>query len=1520
MTEASTGQQGDGGGGRGAGGRGGGKGNKSRGGRGGGGGGGRGGRGKKNNEKKEANKVNNKDETNKDNKSGNPKANAKNKGGDAPKNAPKAKNDNNNNNNNNNKGGDANKNNNRNRRRNNQNKGNKKGGDKKQKEPAAPKITKEEEERIEQERLRKIEEEAERKRLEEEEKAKQVRLEIRQQAEKELNERFIEAMDYLKAVAETSEARKANRNAMSAEDLAASRKEFEASKKSLKSDLKKCTAFVKKIKTGGAWSMTPDALVKDASSLNLSRYVEEVIAAVLEAKLKLTDIPVVLVLCKSMNLRYSTFLPALVTGLWSVVHGKPTDNETSKLRRVYVRLLTELLLNGLTTETKPLMKLIAEASGGKDGSYNVTDASMVVAFVKAAGFEILGTRPTSIQKYSKVIEDELLKHEENKEENAQEEDESNLPVLVSDKQAADGKTLMENLNELIMERAVSSEISNKFLGHCKGAFEFLSKSLVQTDTKLQKMEKRCEQDRLLAGSLTEAREKGLQDARKLRESLERSVEAMSDIMDLPLPQLEKEAEEETEGGTGVEVWTKDGSDEDGTDFGPFDDEETRAFYCDVPDFLTTVPPALLGLTQEDIDKRKALNEVKFGAGFGPDNDSEGDAATDVVAPSSEAELEAVENGEDIEPGDDNEETKEENKDAPHYKLMVLLEQELPECSRREQIDEISEKFCTNHGSSKNARKRLSKTLFHVPRARLDLLPYYSRMAATLGRVWKDIGDVLLVDLEQQFHGQAKFKKNQNIESRMRTARYIGELTIFRMAPPIVALRCLRRCMDDFTGGNVDVACCLLESCGRYLYRLPHTNKKLNNIMETMLRLSKAKRLEERSLALIKTAMYTVKPPASGAKKEVKQYPPLEGYLRHILMENLQPTESSISFVSKQLLRFPWADPSMQCGALICKIMLKTCRNGRYKAIEAVANVAAKLRRQKPEVCIRLLDDVVEDLQWSIEHPAFKDQQRTLTVARLLGELYVASLASGQLIFQQLYRFINFGHEIPDALREASEKTATSLEYPEESLPMLNAASGVSGAILEDEEMDQDDLEAKEEEKEEVPPVAVSVHFKHDPRVFSILDPPNSVFRVKLVCVLLEVVSRKMLVTKNNIPKIEAFLAAFQRYLFTKTTLPTEVEFALLDTFDVIDSKWREVMKDQKRKNSGDADNSQGFRRYRTWLEAHNATIANEEAEAAMDRRAHMRLEALAGNSADAAEVSASDLLNEEDDLDDDEDYDSDAMSVDSKDSDDESISVEEKSNFEDRSHDNEESSDDDEDSDDDSDESDDEDSEEEFDEDAYMRQLEEEAFEAELRRLTMDALEKGKSTSRGGKVSDSMVSGSQFIKKKQPDTEASPMPSFALGGMEGISFNLLKKGNKGKMEAKQFLVPKDTNLAAVATKQDDEAARERDMIKARVLQYEAESAISEGNVYLEQEKLQVIRNRPLSMEEIDKNFGTTGGNLVTAPNKKASPAPGSQTGGRGGRGYSYLGRGGGPFGRGGGNSFGRLGGRGRGRSSGRGLV
>jgi len=328
-------------------------------------------------------------------------------------------------------------------------------------------------------------------------------------------------------------------------------------------------------------------------------------------------------------------------------------------------------------------------------------------------------------------------------------------------------------------------------------------------------------------------------------------------------------------------------------------------------------------------------------------------------------------------------------------------------------------------------------------------------------------------------------------------------------------------------------------------------------------------------------------------------------------------------------------------------------------------------------------------------------------------------------------------------------------------------------------------------------------------------------------------------------------------------------------------------------------NEQGFPRYLTWLEAHNATVANEEAEADLEGRTRSRLEALAGKAEEG--TIDGDLLHEEESLDDyDEESINDPLSLSAKESyaderelymeseDETDEDEDEGGDEEDEDSHTEMSEDDSEESENENDSDDDECSEEEFDQQAYIQQLEDDAFEREFRRVQMEALERGKSVARGagGKVADSMPSGSQFIKKKPADPAkaagASSGQIMALGGKEGISFQLLKKGNRGKVEAKELIVPSDTNLAKVATKQDDAAARERDVIKARVLQYSEEASYTGGNVYLEPEKLQVIRNRPLSMEEIDRNFGTTGGNLRSTSDKPRPQPPAG--GGRGGRG------------------------------------
>jgi len=833
-----------------------------------------------------------------------------------------------------------------------------------------------------------------------------------------------------------------------------------------------------------------------------------------------------------------------------------------------------------------------------------------------------------------------------------------------------------------------------------------------------------------------------------------------------------------------------------------------------------------------VEKQREKNKRQYGE----DEESEivemsGEVEDTLPMVEEEAEEDENEDGEEEATEEiKGENTDEENKDTPHYKLMVLLEQELPEASRREKIDEIADRFCANHGSNKKSRKRLYETFFLVPRARLDLLPYYSRFAAIMDRVYSD--STLVTELEQQFHGQARFKKNQNIESRLRTARYIGELTKFRVAPPIVALRGIKRCLEDFSGYNIDVACCLLESCGRYLFRTKHTHKKIAELMDTMMRLKKARNLDERSIAMINSAFFMVNPPPQ-SNRPVKEVPPLEAYLRYLLASTLEADDKSVSFVSKQIQRLPWSDPSIDCGGLVCKFMLKACRKGRYKTTKAVASLVANLKRSKPEVPSRLIDAILEDIDWFLENPNFRDNQRTIVCARLFGELYCSGVLPSSIIFEQIDHILNFQHDIPDALRDASQNE------------MFAPRGKVSQTILEDEELEEDD---EDDEKENIEPAAVPVSrfSKYDPRVPCETDPPMAVFRIKLVCTILDAISSQ--VTVSNKSKVDLALASLQRYLFTKTSLPSDVEFSVLDLFDTLDSQLKKGPSSKKKSQAA-------FHRHTTWLEAHNYVVAAERARYIDDARTKTRLLAQAGimGTENSSGEMDGDLL--DDDMGSVEMSDDDEGSSDGE-SDDESVGDSVDSS--DKEADAEGGSDNDSESGNESEESDDED---DFDHAAYMRQLQDEAFESELRKMTNEALEKGKVTARtgaGGKVSSQMPAAPQFITKKTTAEEhvaAENNMAVPFGGGEGMSFKLLKRGNKGKMEEKKLVVPKSTNLARVATKIDDEAAKEHDLLKAKVLQYEADSADAGGNVYLDETKLEKNRNRKLTMETLDKNFG-----------------------------------------------------------------
>ena len=509
-----------------------------------------------------------------------------------------------------------------------------------QKQPTPEELQKQEEARKQREREL---EEQQRK----QEEARQAVL--RRKHMQERLEKLTEAKEILQTFVDTAQRHAECRSQLQAETLIKSRKDFQANKKALKTDLKKCTAFVKKVKTGAIWSLKQSDISKEIATLNLSRYVEEVASAVLEGKPKVADIPMITTLCCAMHQRYPDFLTTLLPVLWDGVQSRDVD--ATKSRRLYLRILTEFCTSGLLTETKPLVKLIAEATGApssNNSSYNVQDGNLVVAFGKAAGFEIFRVEPTSVRSASELVRQEKEALESPEEGNGtNEDDDTSLATLYADlrKTTDRGLVLAGQANEVLQYRAVDPSVADLLTDHCVGAFDFLTTSLLQTHAKLQKLEKRCEQDRLLSGTLPEAREKGLEDARKLKENLQKSVEALADVLAKPVPHLEIAEDDADEvAGLGVEVWTKE---DGGDDFGPFDDEETRAFYCDIPDLLTTRPPVLLGLTEKQVETRKQENAKKYGDDF---ETALGDDTPEVV-PATEEELDAEEtNKEDPDEG------------------------------------------------------------------------------------------------------------------------------------------------------------------------------------------------------------------------------------------------------------------------------------------------------------------------------------------------------------------------------------------------------------------------------------------------------------------------------------------------------------------------------------------------------------------------------------------------------------------------------------------------------------------------------------------------------------------------------------------------------------------------------------------------------------------------------------------------------------------------------------------------------
>ena len=781
----------------------------------------------------------------------------------------------------------------------------------------------------------------------------------------------------------------------------------------LKSDLKKTTAFVKKIR-----ALTPESLqqcIRDIETLNLTLYISEIIAALLESKFKVNEVPGIVKLCSHLHLRYEDFTGPLLSGLKESLLQLDSDG---KRKRIQIRFVIELYQVGIFTEESFFRQLIRFITGKptKDSSTKANgaiDLSALVTYVKYGAEMLMGYIPRRLQ---------LMAQQAGK-------TESDIPS----------------------KQLVSPAISNEVKLQVSQATDKLAKDLVAAHADVRQRENKNEKDKILHGALSEQKQTEFDYATRLYEKLLSSLTSIQEATGLDLlPELKEETEEDN-GKSGISLHVGGGPGGGDLSYGPYGDAETRAFYEDLPDLLSLVPLTVLGLSAEQATEMRdgwklereqrevadvTLPEQEGGSGSEESKGAENISTKSTVESLSEPVATAVptssnatntlsddtgilENEMDAfyslkgsyttktllkdveEPLDANDTIT----DTPQRaKIIVLLEETLPTMLTKDNADDVSTSYC--YLNTKRARKNLIIALAKLPRNRFELIPLYARVTASLARLYPDIVPPLLDSLHKEFFGMYKAKNQLHAEGKLKNIRFVGELVKFRVAPPIMAFKLFHKLLVDFHHHNVDLVATLLETCGRFLYLIPVTYARLEGVLDAVMRHRRGRNMDLRQQQLLEAAYFMVKPPDRLIVHK-RVYTEIQQYTRHLIFAKL--ASDNVEYVIKQLRKLPWYNPEEDIEAIVVKAAMKLSRK-KYTNVPLATDCLAGIAKFYPNVIVRLVDNVFEELTRGMSSSHKSEQQRLLTYVRLMGELYNFSALPSATIFDLLHLFLSHGYK------------------------------------------------------------------------------------------------------------------------------------------------------------------------------------------------------------------------------------------------------------------------------------------------------------------------------------------------------------------------------------------------------------------------------------------------------------------------------------------------------------------------------
>lgn len=809
--------------------------------------------------------------------------------------------------------------------------------------------------------------------------------------------------------------------------------------KQLESSMKKNTAFVKKLRSIN--EQQRESLISEFNGLNLSKFIQEAVTSIVEAKLKVADVSAAAYICSLFHQRYADFTSLFKRSfikLFDVINCKEEEKAGNISRlRTALRLLGELVLDGFYTlldeGVQILLNTIQAVVTADKNSF--TYAPIILTTVRHCGEDLAGIVPRKYRCWKDKLNIDIPM----------------LKVLTPDQQSM-------------------------FLCLFKEYYENMAKYIVNMHKDLQNRERQNRQTIGLKGELPVERKEAFEKAQKVFDKLLSSTTSLAELLDEDMPDLpEDQLEEREELGT-VNIFTPVRGVEYDSENGLWEDEDTRTFYENVKDLKVLVPQILFKETptssiqkkNQKHDKKKT-KERKLRVDLNVDDSMD---YNDYEELDDNYEQEIL--GDD---GDD---------DEPVVVGMAAVAeayfQKLPTCVNRDFIDQAAEEFIMKLNTKGN-RKKLVRTLFTVNRVRLDLLPFYARLVSTLSPCLPDIATDLVWLLKGSFRSHLRKKDQMHTESKVKTVRFIGELTKFKVCPKAEALYCLKLLLDNFTHHNIDMACNLLETCGRFLYRSPESYPRMSTLLEQMMRKKSVQAFDSRYSTMIENAFYYCNPPER-QKVQKKVRPPIHEYIRKLLYKDL--TKTTTEKVLRQIRKLPWSDEKAKDYVVKC---MTHVWNVKFNNIRCLANMLSGLSEYHDDVAVHVIDGVLENIRLGMETNIFRDNQRRLSSIKYLGEMYNYQLIDSDIIFQNLYLLITFGGSLEMSL--------------------------------------------------------------------STLDPPEHLFRIRLVCTVLETCGQYF-DRGTSKKKLDCFLVYFQCYIWQKKEsgywndqlpFPRDLDYMIVDSIE-----------------------------------------------------------------------------------------------------------------------------------------------------------------------------------------------------------------------------------------------------------------------------------------------------------------------------------------------------------------------------------